>query len=232
MNCGVRTAPTVERHTLIPLRMNGNAHLWDDPDKPLKVPAFFGNGDDMRYFPVNLCGWSVEADNKCPVQEFPTDTLYFGGIPFRLTPPNNKHGGTVRINSCTLGAPDKSGKRLDRLWVLAALEDDEGLKPGDTVVDMLIQNGKDRWHTSPVLGAVAKYGEDLGAYRKPINPTRGKVGWTGHSQETLNAALYVFSIENVFDKSIPVQSVVLRAAGQKGKPTKRVAFIGATWQVD
>ena len=232
MNCGVRTAPTVERHTLIPLRMNGNAHLWDDPDKPLKVPAFFGNGDDLRYFPVNLCGWSIEADNKCPVQEFPTDTLYFGGIPFRLTAPNNKNGGTVRINSCTLGAPDKGGKRLDRIWVLAALEDDEGLKPGDTVVDMLIQNGKDKWHTSPALGAVAKYGEDLGAYRNPINPTRGKVGWMGHSQGTLNAALYVFSIENVFDKSIPVQSVVLRAMGGKGKPTKRVAFIGATWQVD
>lgn len=232
VNCGVRTAPTVERHTLIPLRMNGNAHLWDDPDKPLKVPAFFENGDDMRYFPVNLCGWSIEADNKCPVQEFPTDTLYFGGIPFRLTVPNNKNGGTVRINSCTLGAPDKGGKRLDRIWVLAALEDDEGLKPGDTVVDMLIQNGKDKWHTSPALGAVAKYGEDLGAYRNPINPTRGKVGWTGHSQKTRNAALYVFSIENVFDKSIPVQSVVLRAMGGKGKPAKRVAFICATWQVD
>ena len=231
-NCGVRTAPTIERHTLIPIPMNGNASLWDMPGREANVPVLFGNGDDLRYFPVNLCGWSVEANNKCPVQPFPTERLYFGGVPFVLTPPTTRWGSSVRLDSYLVDAPGKGGKRLDRLWVLAALEDDTGLKPGDPVVNLLIQNGKDAWHTSPQLGAVAKYGEDLGAYRKPINPTRGKVGWTGHSQKTMNAALYVFSIENVFDKSIPIQHVLLGAAGVDGKPNKHVAIIGITWQVD
>lgn len=234
VNAGARTAPVRELHTIIPLPFrNGKlAHLWAAPGLDANVPAFFGNGDDMRYFPVNLCGWSVEANNKCPVQDFPKGKVYFDGIPFILAEPNLKNGGAVAINSRLIGAPGKDGTRLDRLWVLAAIEDDEGLKSGDPVVELLIQNGKDAWHTAPRLGAVAKYGEDLGAYRHPIPLTRGKIAWRGHSGKTKDAALYVFSIENVFDKSIPVQHMLLRAAEKGGKPVKNLAILGVSWQVD
>ena len=231
-NCGVKTASVTERHTRVTCPFRGDAHLWAAPDLPTNIPAFFANGDDMRYFPVNLCGWSLEANNKCPVQPFPKEKLFFAGIPFKLTPPDLKVGAAAKLDSLLVSAPSKDGTRLDRVWILAALESDEGLQAGDPVVDMLIQNGTDKWNTSPEKGALARYGEDLGAYRHPIPLTKGKIGWEGHSEKTKHAALYVFSIENAFDKSIPVNHVLIRGIQPKGAPAHRLAILGVTWQVD
>lgn len=231
-NAGVKTADIANSHTIIPLQMRGDTLLWDAPGHDPKRKAWFGNGDDMRYFPVNLCGWSWEANNKCPVEPFPVDPMNFGGITFQLTPQDDRRGGAVSLNLGIANSPNQDGTRLDRIWVLAALEDDANLKVGDIVVDALIENGTNPWHTAPKLGAVAKYGVHLGAYRHPIPLKEGRIGWEGHSEKTKNACLYVFSIENPFDKSIPVRKVFVRGGEpvEKGKPN--LAILGLSWQVD
>ena len=230
-NAGVKTADIATPHTIIPIRMQGDTLLWDAPKRDSKRKAWFGNGDDMRYFPVNLCGWSWEANNKCPVEPFPVDPMNFGGIAFQLTPQDNARGSAVSLNLGIANSPNQKGTRLDRIWVLAALEDDANLKVGDVVVDALIENGTNPWHTAPKLGAVAKYGVHVGAYRHPIPLKEGRIGWEGHSEKTKRACLYVFSIENPFDKSIPVRHVFVRGGEQVGKGKPNVAILGLSWQV-
>ena len=55
--------------------------------------------------------------------------------------------------------------------------------------------------------------------------------WEGHSEKTKRACLYVFSIENPFDKSIPVRHVFVRGGEQVGKGKPNVAILGLSWQV-
>jgi len=232
-NSGARTAKVSDGHTLTPCEMGScKGLLWEDPDRDLRLKVWFDNGDDMRYFPVNLCGWSVVAGNKCPVEPFPKGVLRFGGIPFLLREPN-KQGGTVSYGSW-VDAPSKAGSRLTKLWLLAALEDDEGLKKGDRVLDILPWDAETNSWSKRVDGeGVGRYGVHIGAYRKPIALTEGRIGWEGHSEKTKNACLYVFAIDNPStDKSRPISKVLVRNTGPENKKIPKLAILGVCWQED
>ena len=91
-------------------------------------------------------------------------------------------------------------------------------------------NNKDDWRTRT---ATAYYGKDLGAIDVPIDVTRGRVAWDGPlatgegpTTKTKPGRLYVFSIENPWDASVPVSAVYV---GDWNLP---LMVLGVTWEVE
>ena len=91
MNAGVRTSSDPEQvfweAQYVDLSAAANRGYWGD-DK-----AFLGDPKaDLRYFPVNLCGWSQISRAPCPREEFPERALNLAGESFKLLDPE-KNGG-------------------------------------------------------------------------------------------------------------------------------------------
>ena len=198
-NLGIRsgTESSGGMLTCLNLKPYMNRSFWADPQKrrgySLARP-WFDNGNDMRYFPVNLCGWSPYANNACPVEKFPTDPVYYGGIKFLLVDPLTERrdgaGVLVLFPGQRFGMP-LSGK-LSRVHFLGATRDE--LPSGTPVLAFSVENkGDSDWRSKKQL---FRFGDHLGAYTGESSLRNGKIGWRGHSQTSSNAALYVWSGDN------------------------------------
>ena len=233
VNAGARTTNVAASHTYIVPVYNGSrslpsAHpaktpLWAEPGKVSPEEAWFGNGDDMRYFPVNLCGWSRDSNNKCPVEPFPAKTLTYAGIPFRLTP-----GGRAAVDEDNFGIQFPEPTRVERVWVLAALESDEKLKVGDGVLWARFLDAKYKMVGGKVW---ARYGQEIGSYSKISPLTTGRIGWQGYAEKTKMAYLYVFALENP-QKDVPCITVDVSPNRPGGWKPPRVAILAVTAQRD
>ena len=203
-NCGVKTSepkPVVE---LEPLEIVGsfNRALWHDPLNAKPDGTFEPKGwvegvdklNDMRFFPVNLCGWSVAANNMCPREPWPTMPMRLGPVTFRLQIEDPSRTGSKaclvidpgETLTVTLPKPVKAS----RLWFLGCCGD-----PKPLAVEMRV-NGTD----APL---VFTRGDHFGIYRWNDSVKSGVIGWTGHTMKDSMASLYVWPAENPLpDKEI------------------------------
>lgn len=177
------------------------------------VPGWFNNGNDMRYFPVNLCGWSPTANNFCPVDPFPTTPLRYQGIKFTFIDPDN-HGN----RTCVVIEPGE-GKRIKvynhpfkRIWFLGAME-----KPipasecREIGVRIIAQNPRINPVSWPSTNAPSFWvGDHLNSYLAPGAVEGGKIAWTGPSEKSSQAALYLWHLDNPMeDTSWPLADIDL-----------------------
>lgn len=204
-NCGVKTASQTEVRSIRANEREINTHvrLWANPETKDPAPVLFEDGDDLRYFPVNQCGWSLQAGNKCPVEPFPQEAIQLAGIPFRLAvPKHEKTGASVALNG-TASWPPNGVSRVKRVWLLAALDkvptDPEILSGEKPLIASMWHGSKDPKDVMWKYQSYAYYGKDIGAWRDPITPTgNGCVAWEGASGLAKKAVLYAFPIENPF----------------------------------
>lgn len=182
LNSGALTAPPPSDFDQreIPLRNHCNRGLWDDP-KYSNTTAWFGNGNDMRYFPVNLCGWSPLANAPCPVATFPSEMLNFGGVKFRVVNPASNRG-----NACLVIAPRESvtipiDSPANGFWFLGAME--STLPTGTPVLEFHAGNGGTEMQ-------LFNAGEHLNIYRWNGACFKGRIAWSGYTQKDPNGALY------------------------------------------
>lgn len=232
-NLGVRTSTTIESVRYVSANLgSANARLWDDPAGPKSTPVVFPDGNDLRYFPVNLCGWSLSANNKCPVEPFPQEAILYGGIPFIIRAPSEKWKDVSAVliadgkGGAAVATPGHS-MRVKRVWVLAAMakapSDPKQLSGEEPVLDSLWANGVDPWHQSD---SKAYYKRDMGVFSEPAAPTgKGRIGWEGPTGKGKPGALYVFPLDNPWNPSIPVERVHIR--GCKGV---NAAILGVTFE--
>ena len=232
-NCGVRTLPETLRrppvwHSVdISQSATSGFCKWDSSgwtrwDKDCtRAPknggiGWFGNGDDMRHFPVKQTGGAMGNE------DFPTDPLSLCGAKFKIINPMGKHTANrscVMLNpgrsvAFALGSP-KAGVCCRRVWVLGAAErgDLERLESiggeGDDLMDGMLadEGGKDAdeqglgVRVSFNLGQqksgsstfTFKSGQHFGGYAD-VEALRngGKTAWTGPTQSGKSGALYAF----------------------------------------
>ena len=196
-NCGVKTSepkPVVE---VEPLEIVGsfNRALWHDPLNEKPDGTFEPKGwvegvdklNDMRFFPVNLCGWSVAANNMCPREPWPTMPMRMGPVPFRLQIEDPSRTGS---KACLVVDPGEEltvtlpkPVRASRLWFLGCSGDVSPL-----AVEMRV-NGKG----DPL---VFTRGDHFGIYRWNDSVKTGVIGWTGHTMKDSMASLYVWPAAN------------------------------------
>ncbi len=229
LNLGVNTARIPSDSLLEPQRLEKvmNRRLWKDP-KYAGDKAWFENGNDMRYFPVNLCGWSLDSNNKCPVQDFPRDPVNLAGLPFRLPFDTRtlksgciviEPGETVTIPSWTrdvtglhfLGAGDvsRSGGKGGVLEVAYGYR----------------QPQEDRAAKATAKHAVFRFGDHFGCYRWPGGVKTGKVAWSGYCQLDRNAALYTWYLKSEASPDDVLSFIDLTNTGDAP-----VALVGLTFE--
>ncbi len=207
-NLGAATAKPRSFHEYmqVDLSRSVNRNLWNNPKYQKKDGSFdpvgwFGTGNDMRYFPVNLCGWSMEANNYCPVQPFPQDPVNYGGILFRLIDPEKNAGKAVLViqpgETVTLPMP---GRKIHRLYFLGA---DNGFQTNVTIA----------FNANPEKTEM-KHGVHYGIYRWTDHVTLGKIGWTGYSMIDSSTSLYVWGIRNPEPESA-LKSITLQNLSSK-----------------
>ncbi len=238
-NLGVRTSMATELSRFVTTAGVGGANrrLWDDPnilrDKRIKkeklVPVLFGNGEDLRYFPVNQCGWSLKANNYCPVEPFPQEATFYGGIPFKIPQaPHWAHGASVSVDAGGYGLVNgiRTPLTAKRVWILAAMDkvpsDPKVLSGEKPALSFTWQDAKGARKLSH-----AYYGKEIGAYMKPIAPTgNGRIGWEGHTGTGKRAVLYAFSMDNPGDPDVPVVSSHITTCGNG----VQLALFALTWE--
>ncbi len=176
--------------------------LWENPDykneKGWIHPApIFSGMSDLRYFPVNNCGWSLQAGNKCPVDPFPEDPLFYQGVPFKIqNPDTNDRKAALRVASgdkapTRIALPPKT--RIKKIHFLGAHQ--WGCQDVKLSFGYVVKGG------SPKLEEVATFtGKDhIGdfCWAAPSKLTYGKTAWLGKGGEKARtAALYTWSAEN------------------------------------
>lgn len=102
-NLGAATTPyekVVATYQTVDFKKYMNRTLWNNPayanEKGETEPtAIFEKDFDLRYFPVNQCGWSLQARNYCPVEPFPKDPVVLGDIPFQIVDPETNNRKAV-----------------------------------------------------------------------------------------------------------------------------------------
>ncbi len=230
-NLAVRTATASEILRLSPTEVQGKVRLWANPETKDSAPVLFGDGDDLRYFPVNQCGWSLSANNRCPVEPFPQEAIVLGGLRFKLAVPNPKKGdASVALANTTL-FPPRGKERVKRAWVLAALDkppSDPQVLSGEKPIlfSLWFAEGKG-WNQGAKPSAY--YGKDIGAWRAPIVPTgKGRVAWEGFSGKGKKAALYAFPLENAYGAGAPVKMMNLN----KSCKDVELAIFAVAWETE
>ncbi len=183
--------------------------LWDNPaykDEKgrIKPPSPFFGERDLRYFPVNNCGWSLLANNYCPVEPFPEEPLLFNDVPFKIqNPETNDRRATIRLtdrNPLHVDLPPKT--RIKRIHFLGGCQ--WGCKGVDLSFGRMTKKGL---KVEPVIRFT---GEHIGDVNGP-NPKvpKGKLAWVGKGGEKPNPlALYTWAAENP-DPKTPVASFSL-----------------------
>ena len=178
MNAGVRTSSDPEQvfcweAQYVDLSAAANRGYWGD-DK-----AFLGDPKaDLRYFPVNLCGWSQISRAPCPREEFPERALNLAGESFKLLDPE-KNGGKGLVfldNNESVTVDLGKGVRFDELHLLLS-HAGPGLKVAFDDGELLPVE-----HTGPFL---FKKGEPC-----------GKIAWQGKTDDGRDTALYRTVVKN------------------------------------
>ncbi|MDX9867720.1 MAG: hypothetical protein RBT78_07315, partial [Kiritimatiellia bacterium] len=190
-NLGVNAAEPAPETVESPIGLGKfvNRPVWNDPRLGGGVTAWFGEEDDMRYFPVNLCGWSRDSGNHCPVESVPAEAINFAGYPFRIS--QGTFDGVEMPGSIVLEPGEK--KRL-KVWqknvkmfrFLGALR--KHVSAGEALKIAYGYVNHSRFED------VVKAGDALNGYRWAGAIDNGKVGWTGFSKEEAAAVLYVWHV--------------------------------------
>ena len=191
-NLGVNAADVAvdTEETPISLAECVNRPIWDDPHLKGAVKAWFGGDDDMRYFPVNLCGWSRDSGNHCPVEEVPTTPIRYAGHDFLVSQRKfceKAMPGAIVLEpgeKTRIPAPMKNLKTLHFLGALAEARRGvvEALKVtcgcGDAVN----------------FEAKVSSGDHVNGYKWSGAVKSGAVGWRGYSKKERAAVLYCWQV--------------------------------------
>ncbi len=190
----------VYNYQFIDISKSFNRGLWNDPlyqkaDGSFDPVGWFGTENDMRFFPVNLCGWSMAARNYCPKEAFPTEPLNLGGFKFLLSDPAKNKG-----RGCLVLKPGES-VRLDMPKSLKARRfiflGSQSWTESGPMLEMRVPGVKE-----PVV--FNGYGEDFGVYRWTVSVKKGSVAWVGETLKDDQAALYNWSgVNPAPEKAVP-----------------------------
>ena len=212
-NAGVRTSADAKVRKFLPLDISKamNRNLWHDPltrqkDGSYEPKAWFGREDnDLRWFPVNLCGWSLQARNNCPKEPFPTEPMVLGGVPFKLVDPlaNEHRACLVMMSNETVRVTFEKPVRADRFNFLGA---HSGFI---STCDLTIDFGGGR---APF---VASIGRQIGTCRWAEVLKDGVCAVTFPTQQDATASLYRFTVPNPNPQK-PVESIEFRLNCPKG----------------
>lgn len=191
-NLGVNAADIAPETVLSPLRMDKevNRPMWNDPRLSEGTKAWFGGDDDMRYFPVNLCGWSRDSGNRCPVEEVPSDPVNYAGYPYVIS--QGVFDG-AKIPSAIVLEPGETQKigtwrrNVTRLRFLGALE--KGAGAGDEVMKVIIGG-----FGAEAFQKVMVTGDSVNAFSWAREVRNGRVAWCGFSKIELSAVLYSWDV--------------------------------------
>ena len=164
---------------------NLNRPLWNDPHIKGAVKAWFGGEDDMRYFPVNLCGWSVDSGNRCPVEAVPSGAIRYAGHAFRVW--KARFGGVETPGAIVLGPGEKTRIEMwqagvKSFYFLGALA--EHRKGGEVLKVSYGCRDAVRFEETALAG------DHVNGYTWPGNVKSGSIGWSGYSNKEPAAALY------------------------------------------
>ena len=196
LNLGVNSAELKQDLTLVPYEMRWiiNRQFWKDPKHPA-VPAWFENGNDMRYFPVNLCGWSPDSNNFCPKEAFPEEAMNFGGIKFKLSDPKGKFTGALVLSPKETKTIWFWSRNIHGFYFLGAME--KSLKEGTPVLKCSY-GYRYKEKTSSAKEATFYAGDHLNTYRWPGNVKSGRVAWSGPTQLDKTGVLYTWHMKSMY----------------------------------
>ncbi len=203
-NLGAKTASPepVYDYRFIDIAKVMNRNLWNDtryqkPDGSFDPKGWFGSENDMRYFPVNLCGWSMAARNLCPKEAFPTEPLNLGGKLFKLQDPEtNKGFGCIVLEPGQSVRIPLGGITFRRLMFLGA-DNWQG-----TTLEMSLPGVKEP--------QVFTHDDHFNTYRWSGSVKSGKVAWVGETIKDPMATLYWWPASNTGDVGKPVPYVDLK----------------------
>lgn len=219
MNAGVSTSkdrPPCETFP-IDIRRAANRNFWQDPrfqkaDGSFEPDGWFGGGNDLRYFPVNLCGWSLASAAYCPKEPMPEAPLKLGGVPFKMTDPLTNGGrGILVVNpSETREIVLEKPLAADRIHFLGAFEEwehPEGLcggPPTHFAVEIAVNGG-----LKPVQ--IVRQGVHVGWFRMCNSLAEGRAAWTGRTPSDPTATLYRWTAN--LPRPTKVQKITFRHTG-------------------
>ena len=190
---GVNASGVAPETAEAPLRISKslNRPLWNDPRLKGAAKAWFGGEDDMRYFPVNLCGWSRDSGNWGTVEEVPTDPIRYAGHGF-LVCKSNFHGvempGAIVLEPGEKTRLEIWQKGVKAFLFLGALA--EHKKGMDVLKVSYGYRDKSRFEAKAVAG------DHVNGYKWAGEAKSGVVGWTGYSKDELQAALYCWRMQS------------------------------------
>ncbi len=184
------TPERVHDYRFIDISKDMNRGLWNDPlfkkaDGTFDPLGWFGTENDMRFFPVNLCGWSLTSRNYCPREPFPTEPMNLGGTKFLLQDPDkNKGRGVIVLNpgeSIRLALP--KDLKAQKFYFLGA----QSLTDKTAALEMRLPETKE----PIVFRGFTKDGcEHFGTYRWACTVKKGSVAWSGQTLMDDQASLY------------------------------------------
>lgn len=189
LGCSTSVAGKVYEEEPLDISKAMNRNLWRDPlyrkgDGVWEPEAWFGDDNDFRYFPVNLCGWSTAANNFCPKGVFPKQPMLLAGNRFLVQDPE-KNGGKAVIH---FAADEEKTVRLvhpvkaDRFRLLGTAS-----HAGKTAIFETVINGK----------SVESNGEDhFGVRWWASSRPKGKVAWAGETPKDPNGGIYSWVVDN------------------------------------
>ncbi len=199
-NLGVKTV-TPERvhdYRFIDISSVFNRGLWNDPvyrkpDGSFDPVGWFGTENDMRFFPVNLCGWSMAARNHCPKDPFPTEPMNLGGVKFLLADPAKHKGRGCLVlepgTSVRIKLPD--GLKAQKFYFLGA----QGGTGKGPILEMRLPTVE-----KPVVFNGGN--EHFGMYRWAVAVKKGTVAWSGETLKDDCASLYNWFGENAVPEKV------------------------------
>ena len=194
-NQGIRPRGELAETVFDPVDLNSvvnrgfHHHPRDEPT------GWFGDEDDMRYFPVNRTGLGIVDKVAVPLEPFPEEDIVLGAIPFKIIDPERNRGRSCLI----LGGRNDDGliraavvsvnKKADRLWMLGAISGMGGTRP---VVRVDFRYADGATDSADIVAGVHVNGFQYHDERL----RQGVVGWSGYSGARPDAVLYVWDVEN------------------------------------
>jgi hypothetical protein len=179
--------------------------------------GWFGEDDDMRFFPVNRTGIDPFLKVPKPVESFPEKPVTMGGVPFKITDPDQNNG-----TSCIVLEPSANktvlipiGRKVHSVWLLGALS--QMLSKRQNVASLTWQYAQGPEQTVPIESTV-----HLNGYQWTKEVTKGKIGWTGPSKKQHEAVVWAWDHRN----PVPDQTVTAIRIDLTG--SDKLAIIAAT----
>ena len=189
LDCATSAAGKVYEEEPLDISKSFNRNLWRDPlyrkaDGTWEPEAWFGDDNDFRYFPVNLCGWSTAANNFCPKGAFPKQPMLLAGNRFLVQDPE-KNGGKAVVH---FAKDEQRRVAFDHpvtahrfRLLLTATHGGEAAK-----IDLSI-NGK----TATINGR-----DHFSVRWWACSCPKGKVAWAGETPKDPNGAIYSCLVDN------------------------------------